>query len=143
MATIVCVDDDPSILELVKINLEMQGHNVITAPDGETGYALVQQHQPQLVILDVMMPGVDGYTVCQRIRKNPAISSVPGSGVGEEEPEKIGVEKSTVQFWHTLSPLLVASIQSAATSIDDLNPHGPMPFVPTLKTVPTGVTPGC
>ncbi len=77
MSTIVCVDDDPSILELVKINLEMQGHNVITAPDGETGYALVQQHHPELVVLDVMMPGVDGYTVCQRIRKNQEIAEVP------------------------------------------------------------------
>ena len=77
MATIVAVDDDPSILELVKINLELLGHTVMAAPDGETGYALVQQHNPQLVILDVMMPGVDGYTVCQRIRKNQAVSEVP------------------------------------------------------------------
>lgn len=77
MATIVAVDDDPSILELVKINLELLGHTVMAAPDGETGYALVQQHNPQLVILDVMMPGVDGYTVCQRIRKNPGVSEVP------------------------------------------------------------------
>lgn len=77
MATIVSVDDDPSILELVKVNLELQGHTVYSAPDGETGYALVQQHKPELVILDVMMPGVDGYTVCQRIRKNNDISDVP------------------------------------------------------------------
>ena len=77
MSTIVIVDDDPSILELVKINLEIQGHTVISAPDGETGYALVQQHHPQLTILDVMMPGVDGYTVCQRIRKNPEIAEIP------------------------------------------------------------------
>lgn len=77
MATIVIVDDDPSILELVKINLEMQKHTVITAPDGETGYALVQQHHPQLVVLDVMMPGVDGYTVCQRIRKNSEVADTP------------------------------------------------------------------
>jgi two-component system response regulator RpaA len=77
MATIVSVDDDPSILELVKVNLELQGHTVFSAPDGETGYALVQQHKPELVILDVMMPGVDGYTVCQRIRKNKDVSEVP------------------------------------------------------------------
>lgn len=77
MATIVIVDDDPSILELVRVNLEMQGHTVISAGDGETGYALVQQHKPQLAVLDVMMPGLDGYTVCQRIRKNPNIGDVP------------------------------------------------------------------
>lgn len=77
MATIVAIDDDPSILELVKINLEIQGHTVITAPDGETGYAQIQQHQPQMVVVDVMMPGVDGYTVCQRVRKNAAIAETP------------------------------------------------------------------
>ena len=77
MATIVIVDDDPSILELVKVNLEIQGHTVFSAPDGETGYALVQQHQPQMVVLDVMMPGVDGYTVCQRIRKNESVKDTP------------------------------------------------------------------
>ena len=77
MAKIVVVDDDPAILELVKINLELQNHSVVTAPDGETGYALIQQHQPQLVVLDVMMPGVDGYTVAQRVRKNETLASTP------------------------------------------------------------------
>ncbi len=77
MAKIVAVDDDPAIVELVKINLEMQGHEVFTAPEGVQGFALVQQEKPQLVILDVMMPGVDGYTVCQRIRKNEGTETTP------------------------------------------------------------------
>jgi two-component system response regulator RpaA len=77
MAKIVVVDDDPSIVELVRINLEMQGHEVKTAPDGIQGFALVQQEQPALVILDVMMPEVDGYTVCQRIRKNAETATTP------------------------------------------------------------------
>jgi two-component system response regulator RpaA len=77
MAKIVAVDDDASILELVKVNLELQGHQVLTAPEGIQGFALVQQERPQLVILDVMMPGVDGYTVCQRIRKAEGIETVP------------------------------------------------------------------
>ena len=77
MAKIVVVDDDPAILELVKINLQMQGHQVVTAPNGIHGYALVQQELPQLVILDVMMPDVDGFTVCQRIRKNRDTATTP------------------------------------------------------------------
>jgi two-component system response regulator RpaA len=77
MALIVAIDDDPSILELVKINLEIQGHTVKTAPDGVEGFALVQQEKPSLVVCDVMMPGVDGYTVCQRIRKNDATANIP------------------------------------------------------------------
>ncbi len=77
MAKIVAVDDDPAILELVQINLEIQGHQVFTAPDGTKGLALVQQERPALAILDVMMPEVDGYTVCQRIRKNPGTETTP------------------------------------------------------------------
>lgn len=77
MAKIVVVDDDPSIVELIRINLEMQGHEVFTAPDGIQGLALAQQELPFLVVLDLMMPGVDGYTVCQRLRKNPATAAIP------------------------------------------------------------------
>lgn len=77
MATIVAVDDDAAIVELIKINLEIQGHTVKTAPDGIEGFALVQQEKPALVILDLMMPNVDGYTVCQRIRKNPETANTP------------------------------------------------------------------
>lgn len=77
MAKIVVVDDDPAIVELIKVNLTMQGHRVITASEGVTGYALVQQELPALVILDVMMPGLDGYSVCQRIRRNKETSSIP------------------------------------------------------------------
>ena len=77
MSKIVAVDDDSSILELIKVSLQMQGHRVLTAPDGIAGYALVQQELPHLVILDVMMPNVDGYTVCQRIRKNPDTQVIP------------------------------------------------------------------
>lgn len=77
MAKIVVVDDDPAILGLIQINLEMQGHRVLTAPDGVAGFALVQQELPNLVVLDLMMPDVDGYTVCQRIRKNKATENTP------------------------------------------------------------------
>ncbi len=77
MSKIVVVDDDAAIQTLIKVNLEMQGHKVLTASDGIEGYALVQQERPDLVILDVMMPNVDGYTVCQRIRKNPETGHTP------------------------------------------------------------------
>lgn len=77
MAKIIVVDDDTAIQTLVKINLELQKHQVLTASDGIEGYALIQQEVPDLVILDVMMPNADGYTVCQRIRKNPDIEHIP------------------------------------------------------------------
>lgn len=77
MNKILVVDDDISILELIKINLELMGHEVITSPDGTKGFALAQQEQPSLIILDVMMPDVDGYTVAQRIRQNNSTKDIP------------------------------------------------------------------
>jgi two-component system, OmpR family, response regulator RpaA len=77
MAKILVVDDNPAIVELVRINLEMQTHTVFTANDGIQGFAIAQQEKPHLIILDLMMPNVDGYTVCQRIRKQDSIANVP------------------------------------------------------------------
>lgn len=77
MSKILVIDDDISILELVKVNLELMGHDVITSPDGIHGYALVKQEVPDLVILDVMMPDVDGFTVAQRIRQNESTKELP------------------------------------------------------------------
>lgn len=77
MNKILVIDDDSAINELIKVNLELQGYTVIQANDGITGFALCKQELPSLVILDVMMPEVDGFTVAQRIRKNDATANIP------------------------------------------------------------------
>lgn len=74
---ILVVDDDLAINELIKVNLELAGYKVIQAFNGMKGVALAKQELPALVILDVMMPEVDGFTAAQRIRKNPATSQTP------------------------------------------------------------------
>lgn len=77
MSRILVIDDDQAIAELVKINLELLGHIVTTANDGIKGLALSQQQRPDLVVLDVMMPDLDGYTVAQRLRQNPQTNGIP------------------------------------------------------------------
>lgn len=77
MAKILVVDDDIAINELIKVNLELAYYKVINAYDGNKGYALAKQEFPDLVILDVMMPEVDGYTVAKRIRENPSTKDIP------------------------------------------------------------------
>ncbi len=74
---ILVVDDDIAINELIKVNLELSGYSVLQALEGTTGFAIAKQEIPDLVILDVMMPEVDGYTVAQRIRQNPTTKDVP------------------------------------------------------------------
>lgn len=77
MARILVVDDDKAINELIKVNLELHGYDVIQAYNGIEGFALAKQEYPELVILDVMMPEVDGYTVAQRIRQCSEIADTP------------------------------------------------------------------
>lgn len=74
---ILVIDDDLAINELIKVNLELAGYKVVQAFDGIKGFALAKQEVPSLVVLDVMMPEVDGFTVAQRIRKNPETAEVP------------------------------------------------------------------
>ena len=74
---ILVVDDDKAINELIKVNLELQGYEVVQAYNGTEGFALAKQETPGLIVLDVMMPEVDGFTVAQRVRQCPEITDTP------------------------------------------------------------------
>ncbi|MBQ8167947.1 response regulator transcription factor [bacterium] len=77
MNKILVIDDDLAINELIKVNLELAGYKVFQAFDGTTGFALCKQELPAIVVLDVMIPEVDGFTVAQRIRKNDSTKDIP------------------------------------------------------------------
>ena len=74
---ILVIDDDVAINELIKVNLELKGYDVLQSYDGTTGFAVAKQESPDLIVLDVMMPEVDGYTVAQRIRQCEPIKETP------------------------------------------------------------------
>lgn len=73
--TILLVDDDPDIREFVSFNLEKEGFKVETAKNGAEGVELCKKHKPDLVLLDVMMPGMDGIEACELIRATPEIAN--------------------------------------------------------------------
>ena len=68
MSRILIVEDDPAILCGLKDNLEFESHQVLTATDGEAGYRSLCENSPELVILDLMLPKLNGYDLCQRAR---------------------------------------------------------------------------
>lgn len=70
---ILLVDDEPDILEIVGYNLLAEGYQVITADNGADAVKLAKKKKPQLIILDVMMPGMDGIEACEQIRKVPEL----------------------------------------------------------------------
>ncbi|MCJ7756712.1 MAG: response regulator transcription factor [Gillisia sp.] len=72
--TILLVDDEPDILEIVGYNLSAEGYNVITADNGVKAVKIAKKRKPQLIILDVMMPEMDGIEACEQIRKIPELS---------------------------------------------------------------------
>jgi len=74
---ILLVDDEPDILDFVAMRLEAWGYEIITAPDGEKALELLERETPDLILLDVMMPGKDGYEVCNDIKSSEKTSRVP------------------------------------------------------------------
>ncbi len=74
---ILVVDDERHIVRLVQVNLERAGYKIVTAFDGREALEKVESEHPDLVILDVMMPYVDGFEVLQTLRKNPATQHLP------------------------------------------------------------------
>src|SRR5262245_26133122 len=77
MAKILVIDDDKSIVEMLKFLLSRAGHTVSTALDGKAGLTAAQQEKPDLIILDVMMPEMDGFTVSGTLFKDPALRKIP------------------------------------------------------------------
>lgn len=74
---VVCIEDEPEMVDLVRLILSREGFEVIGAPGGIEGLQTVEDLQPQLVLLDLMMPDMDGWEVYQRMKSNPNISHIP------------------------------------------------------------------
>lgn len=77
MAVILVVDDEAPIQELLKFNLEKEGYTVLVAYDGPSALKIVEEKLPDLVILDVMLPGMDGMEVCNQLRQSPKSRDIP------------------------------------------------------------------
>lgn len=90
MLKILVVDDDPHILELVHIQLVQAGYAVQKAQNGEEALRMIEEEEPDLAIVDVMMPGMDGYTLTRKIRSNYEIPVLLLTAKGELEDKEKG-----------------------------------------------------
>src|SRR5438445_6904457 len=77
MARILVVDDEPDAVELVEFNLKSAGYEVVTASDGSEALKKAKACSPDLIVLDLMLPEVDGLEVCKILRRDPATSGIP------------------------------------------------------------------
>lgn len=95
MATILVVDDEEPIQELLRFNLEKEGYLVRVAKDGREALNHVVNDQPDLIVLDLMLPGMDGLEVCRKLRSNPKFQQIPIimlTAKGEEIDKVLGLE---------------------------------------------------
>ncbi|MBM3287717.1 MAG: response regulator [Candidatus Eisenbacteria bacterium] len=74
---ILVVDDEIYIVHILEFSLTMEGYQVLTAADGEEAMRLIEQERPDLVVLDIMMPKMDGYEVCRRLRQDEQLKGIP------------------------------------------------------------------
>jgi two-component system alkaline phosphatase synthesis response regulator PhoP len=94
-ATILVVDDEADIQELVRLNLAREGYDVLTCGTGEKALEIAGHKQPALVILDLMLPGIDGLEVCKRLKSDSKTKSIPVvmlTAKGEEVDIVTGLE---------------------------------------------------
>lgn len=77
MTSLLVIEDDPTMLDLISTVLELENFVVHRASDGPTGIALARRHSPHLILCDVMMPGMDGYTVLATLRADQQLSATP------------------------------------------------------------------
>jgi len=84
IAKILVVDDEPHMVRLVQANLKAAGYEVVSATDGRSALMMAERELPDLIVLDIMLPGVDGYEVCRRIREYSAVPILMLTARGSE-----------------------------------------------------------
>ncbi len=77
MAKILVIDDEPEIRFLIKRVLGEAGHEIVEAEDGEAGLKMLENHKPDLILLDIMLPGMNGWEVCERIKADRNLKKIP------------------------------------------------------------------
>jgi phosphate regulon transcriptional regulator PhoB len=95
MKRILIIEDDKDIVELVRYNLEKEGFQALSSADGVTGLALVKKSKPDVLVLDLMLPGLSGLEICKEIRRDQALSRLPIlmlTARGDEADRVVGLE---------------------------------------------------
>lgn len=90
--TVLTADDDPQLLRLMSRNLQLEGYEVLAASDGQQALEQIEQQLPDLVLLDVMMPKLDGFAVCQRVREFSAVPIIIVTARGQDQDKVRGLD---------------------------------------------------
>jgi len=139
------VDDDPNLILLVKDYLEFRGYDVVTADNGRQALEILEQEDPDMIICDVMMPEMDGYTLVEQVRENPKTNLIPFlflSAKGHSADKVKGLNRGAdVYMAKPFEPEeLVAQVESSLKQASRLLPPRAISTEPIFQNVPADVT---
>ena len=101
MARILVVDDEPHIVRLVSFSLERAGHEILEANDAPSGIAIIREQRPDLVLMDVMMPGMTGFEALEILKADQSTADVPVvmlSAKSQEYEQEEGLERGALRY---------------------------------------------
>ena len=127
--TILVVDDEPSYLWTIRINLEARGYLVLEAPDGETALDIAVTEHPDLVLLDIRMPGMDGLEVCRHIREFSAVPIIMLTAMAQKKDIVHGLDTGADDYITKpfSSDELLARVRSALRRVELSGQDDPQP----------------
>ena len=123
--TILLIDDDPTLLELLSSHLQTAGYHPLTARDGASGLKLVEESAPDLVVLDVMMPNMNGWEVCERLRQRSHLPIIMLTAKGEEIDKLRGFRLGVDDY--VTKPFSFAELVARVGAVLSRVAHSPLP----------------
>ena len=123
MAKILIVEDDKFLRELIARKLTAENYEIIEAVDGEEGLKKIKETKPDLVLLDLILPGTDGFEVLSRIKEDPSLASIPViilSNLGQREDVERGMKLGAVDYLvkaHFTPNEIVEKVKQALTKM--------------------------
>ncbi len=98
MPSLLLIEDDDAIRTALELSLTRQGHRVATAASGEDGLKLLREQRPDLIVLDVMLPGIDGFEVCRRIRRTDQLPIILLTARSDDIDVVVGLESGADDY---------------------------------------------
>ena len=124
MARVLVIDDEPDVLLLCRVNLEHAGHQVLVATDGEQGIALARAEHPDVIVLDIMLPTMDGYDVLEGLADHEDTREVPVlllSARARREDKVRGLRAGAIRY--VTKPFMPSTLTDDVQLLDSLTPE--------------------
>ncbi len=123
--SILAVDDEPDMLEVVSYNLARAGYRMVTASSGQEALDRIDEQRPDLIVLDLMLPDIDGFSVCEILRRHPATATIPIvilSAWSTHDARHLGLELGALDY--LTKPFSPRDLVDRVTKLLKLRPVG-------------------